>query len=129
MGPELCRVTVPWDPNRLNPNRVSRCHWSVPAQRRTGAREAALIGYRQAGCPEINEPVDVLVTVRRGRALDDDNVWAALKAVRDVLFNRALTPSDAPRWVRYLPLVQESAAKWKGREEVLFVVYAREVRG
>lgn len=118
-------VRVEWDVNRLNPNFISRLHWGAITTRKNGARYAAKVAWLQAGRPRVEVPVDVEVVVRRGRALDDDNAWAALKWVRDVLFKDAITVDDSPRWVRYLPLRYETGKRWVGREEVVFIVRAR----
>jgi hypothetical protein len=127
VGEVLFRITVLWDPNRYNPNRLGRMHAAAKTRLKNAARDRAALCYGACGRPKAGGPVDVEIVLRRGRALDDDNAVAALKPVRDVLFNDAITPDDSERWVRYLPVRQEIAAAWKGREEVVFVVRAREV--
>lgn len=127
MAEPLFQVTVLWDVNRLNPNRLGRTHPAAKTRLKNAARERAGLCYAACGRPKAAGPVDVEIVLRRGAALDDDNAVAALKAVRDVLFKEAITPDDSPAWVRYLPLRQETGARWKGREEVVFRVFAREV--
>jgi hypothetical protein len=124
-GVVLCTVKVEWDPNQLNPNRVGRMHYRVQTLRKNVSRTAAKYAWLEAGGPRFRVPVDVVVKLYRGRALDDDNAWAALKWVRDVLFKDAITPDDDPRWVRYLPLQQFWARKYQGSEVVVFEVRRR----
>lgn len=126
MGELLFQVTVLWDPNRFNPNRLGRMHPAAKTRLKNSAKDRAGLCYAACGRPKAGCPVDVEIIVRRARALDDDNAVAALKPVRDVLFNNAITPDDSARWVRYLPVRQEIAAGWKDREEVVFLIRKRE---
>lgn len=119
-APRRWTLVIPWDAGILSPNRVSH-----RMQRyRIGAlgRRAAGLVWVAAGRPRAQSRVRVDITIRRGRALDDDNALAALKPVLDGVFNAALTPNDSLKWVTLGTITQRIDPKWKGREEVQFDV-------
>lgn len=118
--PRRWTLVIPWDAGILAPNRVSH-----RMQRyRIGAlgRRAAGLVWVAAGRPRAQSRVRVDITIRRARALDDDNLVSATKNLRDGVFNAALTPNDSPRWVTIGTITQDIGPQFKGREEVQFDV-------
>lgn len=124
-------VRVEWDLGRSSANRVRFRHWRVVREIDQAAHLAARVGYREIGEPRPDPPVPVRIdlTVRRSRRLDDDNLWAGLKPVRDVLFKSGITPDDGPAWVECGRLTQQISREWKGREEILVVIWPRDGDG
>lgn len=128
--PELVRITVEFDLNRTNPNRMVSLHWSEKMRRKNLAIMMGRLAWRAAGCPKLTGVVRVEVTVRRARTMDAGNVWAAAKPLIDALFcgNRfaqdggAITLDDSPRYLRLGDVHFETSKQWKGREEVVFAV-------
>ncbi len=125
MGPEEeVRLIVPWDPARLSPN--LRLQPSERRRRERASAVAASFARRWAGDPRLEGPVVVRYVVRRARAMDDDNAEAALKHVRDALFNRkrngeGITLDDSPARLSSLGVTFEIAPRYKRREEVLVI--------
>lgn len=117
---ESWTITVFVDPGLTSPN--LRLHWRSRADRNRKAREAARWAWITTGQPRAKGPVLVSVTVRRARAMDEGNVWAALKPTLDGLLVDAITPDDSPRWVRLGTLTQEIQGRYRGREECVFHV-------
>lgn len=95
-------------------------------RRKEKAKEAALWAWHDAGRPRARCPVKVTLIVRRQRVMDDDNVYRGLKHVRDALFNGAITKSDSPKFFGYAGIRFETGKHWKGHEEVVFIVEARD---
>jgi len=60
-----------------------RGHWAKKAGRAKGQRALALLSLRGAHVDVLALPVRVLLTRIAPRVLDDDNLRAALKAIRD----------------------------------------------
>ena len=121
--PDCIRITVPGDNAALSPN--NRMAWPQKQRLVRAARSRAKAAWLLAGQPRYSGPfpVRVEVTVRRQRVMDDDNALGSLKAIRDELFNGAITPGDSGRYVRFEMPKQETGARWKGREEVEFTVW------
>jgi hypothetical protein len=113
-------LTVPFDIGRLSPNR--RLHHLERARLTRQARTTGRLAWLQAGRPQAPARVRVSMLVRRGRECDQQNLWAAAKGVVDGVFCGALTPDDSPRWVELGAVTQECGGRWKGREEVVFLV-------
>ncbi len=113
-------LTVPVDPGMTSPNR--RLHWAERNRRNEKAALYAFWAWNHAGCPWVSGPVVVSVHVRRGRIMDDDNLWAGFKPIRDALFKHRITPDDSPRWVTQGTLTQETGRRWVGREECVITV-------
>lgn len=86
---------------------------------------AAAYALRRANDPILIEPVVVDVLVRRGRSMDDDNVIAGLKSVRDALVKRGLVPDDTPRWWLWGQVSYECGARWRQAPEVVLTVRRR----
>src|ERR1051326_8417382 len=63
-------ITVPWDAARLHKNK--RLNLFVRRELCRQARLVAQAAYRRAGSPRFEVPVQVAVTLRRGRGLDGD---------------------------------------------------------
>lgn len=118
----MIRIVVPWDPNRTNPNRMMSLHWAAKGKLAKQARLLACLCWQQAGSPVASGPVRVCVTVRRGRVMDQGNIWAGLKHVIDGIFVGALTPDDSPRWLQLGDVRQETGKQWRGREECEFLI-------
>lgn len=76
-APAVVALTIPMRTVSLANMRE---HWSDRQRRARGQREAVYYRLLQLGRPEL--PVVVLL-VRLGRELDDDNLRGALKSVRD----------------------------------------------
>lgn len=124
---EVCRVEVRWDPNRTTPNRTSRLHWGPMTRLKDRAKQEAWLAWLAAGRPEASGPVRLSLVVRRGRVMDEDNIWSGLKWCRDQLFNRrkhgyGITPDDGPQWVRLGEIRQETGRRWVGEEHVVLIV-------
>ncbi len=117
---QVCKLILPLDANDMNPNNRRRLRdWiSIKTRHKFTAR----VVWLQAGKPVSLSPVIVSVTIRRGRMLDEDNVWASLKAVFDGLFKNAITPDDSPQWVKLGTLTQEVGKQWKLKPEIEIVV-------
>lgn len=116
----MIRITVPIDPNLTSPNH--RLHWGERARRNTRARELARLAWLAAGGPVAAGPVRVSVIIRRERALDPDNAVSCLKPLIDGIFREGVTPDDSARWIAHGAIVQERGKRWRGREEVEFVI-------
>ena len=119
---------MPWDVARTSPNR--RLHPAEARAETRAARGVALLFYRQAGSPVMEAPVEVRYVVRRARPMDDDNVIAALKPIRDALFNRNLngegiTFSDTPSHLVNGPVTFDIRPEYRHREEVVVIVRSR----
>lgn len=121
----LARITVPWDVQRTSPNQ--RQHWRQRAKLTKLARDRARLAWAVAGRPQVPAealPVRVSLIVRRARVIDEDNAISGSKALRDGLFNDALTPKDSQQFVKIGSVTFETGREWKGREECIFVVEA-----
>jgi hypothetical protein len=119
-SPTAWTITVPVDVGLTSPN--LRRYWLIEARAKKAARTTAAWAWIAAGRPRAHGQVLVSVVVRRARAMDEGNVWAALKPVIDGLFVNALTPDDSPRWVKLGTLTQEISLRYRGREECVFRV-------
>lgn len=104
----LAVLVLPFDPGPHSANKQLGKHWGQRAKEDCEpAQLAALIGYRGADDPQLQEPVSVAVLLLRGREMDDDNALLALKPARDLLcrpdvMGRArLLPDDSAVWWRY----------------------------
>jgi hypothetical protein len=73
-------------------------------------------------------PVDVRITVRRARLMDDDNLIASLKMIQDLLFkDQGVTPDDSPKWVQIVGGIrQEIAPRYRYAPEVEYLVTERQ---
>lgn len=124
------RIVVQIDPNRTNPNRLNSSHWTDKMRRMNSAKDAGRLAWKAAGCPKLEGQVRVEAIIRRNRGFDEDNAWGALKPLKDALFcgkryesdGGAITPDDSPRWVRLGEVSFEIHKRWKGCEEVEFVI-------
>jgi len=145
-APAIAVVFVPYDAGRANPNRLGGKHWSRRHSEADPAQLAAMWGYREAGDPTNDRPVTVELVSFRERSLDDDNLLAGLKAVRDYLFGKVraggtleslkgsrmvpgrLAPDDSREWVEYrLPVRMVTGPQWKGPKAwTVFIVRLRE---
>lgn len=114
------RIVVRFDPSRLSLNQ--RLHWATRKRRNDAAKAAALFAWAHAGCPVADGPVVVSAIVRRGRTIDNDNAITGLKPALDALFKGAITPDDSTRWVRIGSVTQKTGARWRGAEEVEFII-------
>jgi hypothetical protein len=120
---EVCRITLPIDPNLTSPNRNPG--WRKLAKLKSIAHTTARICWVKAGRPQVDFPIIVHYIVRRGTAMDDDNIIAGLKPVRDGLFKDAITPDDSAVWVKTGDVTQEIGPMWKKAPEVIAIVEAR----
>ncbi len=121
----MIRITVSWDVNRTSLNQ--RLHWRERRRRNQRAKEAARLAWIAAGRPVQEVPADVTLIVRRARTLDADNCLSGAKPVCDMLFGRAasgegILPDDSPSWVRWVGIDQEPGKRYRGMEEVEFVI-------
>jgi hypothetical protein len=116
-------LKIHYDPQLLSPN--LRLHWRQRAKRTQAAREAARLAWLAAGSPVSDAPVVLHAILRRARRIDDDNAWGCLKALRDGVFTDGVTPNDSPAWVSMGTLRQQAEKRWKGREEVIFIIQLR----
>jgi hypothetical protein len=119
-------ITVPVDVNEANPNRLKSVRQKIQVRKRH--KVAAQWAWVAAGRPVAEAlPVTVNVTIRRGRALDQDNAAASLKATMDGLFKEAITPDDAQKYVLLGTITQEVGKAWKLKPEVEFQCVQSEV--
>lgn len=139
-------LRVECDPKRCSPNVLDGKDWRVIQRAREAMRLRCEIAYRDAGEPEWEVPVEVDVLVRRGTAMDEDNLRAAMKAGCDSLFKRklqvlapgsretgkreyiwiprkAITLDDNRKWVRWGVLEQQIGSQWKGTEEFVLTIW------
>lgn len=122
---ELCRLTIPVDPNLTSLNR--RYHWTRMAKAKKSAYDTARWCWenlrRTDGHLFISPtPVRVSLIVRRGRVIDNDNIVSGMKPIMDALFNHAITPSDSAAWVTLGDIKQETGKKYGKNPEVLVIV-------
>lgn len=117
---EPIRIVVPFDPSRLSANQ--RLHWRERAKRTQAVRVAARYCWALAGEPRAAGKVRVSMVVRRGRKLDEDNAISGSKAVRDALFNGAVTPRDSQDWVTLGSIEFQCGKRWERCPEVEFVI-------
>lgn len=99
----LAVIFLPWTPLGRSANVALRKHWAKNLEEHEPAQLAALWGHRAADDPRLEEPCDVYVLVIRREAvpLDDDNLYLALKPVRDALISLKMLPQDTPGWWLY----------------------------
>lgn len=124
--PEPIEIVVPFDPQRLSPN--LRLHYLERARRNKRAREAARLGWLQAGRPRMQEPALVTVIVRRPRRIDPDNALAACKSALDELLSPrnngcGVLPDDSSQWVRYSPVEFETGPRFKGKAQIVVLLF------
>jgi hypothetical protein len=119
---EVCRITVPIDINDTNPNRIAGASFYTRTIRKRNAWTAARMAWIAAGKPVATGRVITHLIVRRGRALDESNIWSAAKHLIDGLFVGAITPDDSPKHVRLGLIEQEISPDWKAKPEVIFIV-------
>lgn len=120
---EPIRVTVAVDPHLASPNQRSRTFHKA-ARIKATMREAAAWAWVGAGKPRARGPVNVTVTVRRGRAIDLDNALASCKPLIDGLFNDAITPDDSIAWIKSYTIKLDVAKKYADQPEVEFLAEA-----
>lgn len=129
MPTEPIRITVLGDTAPLSANRTRRLHWSALHRLQNLAKLRAHTAWIMARKPSLQGPwpVRVDVIIRRGRKLDRDNAVSSLKATIDGLFKGRVTPDDSEAFLDMRMPVQETGARWEGREEVEFVVWPGEL--
>lgn len=121
-SPEI-RITIPGDPYLTSQNRVVRYrHWGARKRLYSEARQKARACWLAAGKPTAPGKVRVSVLVRRGKVLDESNVWSGLKPWLDGLFVEGITPDDSPRYVQLGEIRQETGQAWCHRPEVQFLI-------
>jgi hypothetical protein len=121
----ICKIQIPVDVNLANPNRIGSLHWSKQRKIKSKLALVARAYWVKAGKPVSDSPVNVHVTIRRARSLDNDNAIASLKPLIDGLFKKAITPDDSSKWVRLLIPTQEVGEIFDKHESVEFLVTAR----
>lgn len=112
--------TICFDLNRTNPNRI-RGTWRNKSSRYNAAKTAARAWLLSQNVTDLPESCNISLLVRRGRAMDDDNIIAAFKPLRDEIW-----PKDGQ--VRIVDVKQEIGPQWKDREEIVVTVVERRVR-
>lgn len=113
-------LSVRWDVAKTSLN--ARLHWRQRARLNRLARLAAYFAWMEAGKPRARGPVEVSITVRRGRLIDPDNALAGCKSLIDELFNEAITPDDSAKRISFQPVRQETGKQYRGAEEVVFTI-------
>jgi hypothetical protein len=121
----ICKIKIPIDVSLANPNRIGSLHWTRQRKIKGKLKLVARSYWNQAGRPVANSPVNVQVTIRRARSLDNDNAIASLKPFIDGLFKKGITPDDSAKWVRLLIPIQETGEIFNGMESVEFLVTSR----
>lgn len=124
-------ITVKFDVHRLSKNQ--RLHWRERHRRVEAAKLAARYAWHCAGCPVIDAPVEVSLTVRRARPIDPTNAISGWYACEDALFKAkangyGVTPDDSAEWLSYLPVQFETGKQWKGQEQVIVSIRPLEAR-
>jgi hypothetical protein len=117
---EICRLTIPVDVNDANPNRLKKLRQKMRVTK--FHRETAYKAWLAAGKPKSAGPVMIDVIVRRGRVMDQGNIWAGLKHVIDGIFKKALTPDDSEKWLRLGRIEQQTGGRWRYAPEIEIVV-------
>lgn len=115
--PPTFQFRIPIDVGAMSPNR--RLHWTARYKPAAKARLEAFEVWAAAGRPKAVRRVTLDFEVFRGRRMDDDNLIAALKPVRDGLCGGALTPDDSPAWVRQGKVTQRTGRCFAARPEVV----------
>ena len=122
MAQEPITICVKFDVHRLSKN--MRIHWAERASRVNAAKMAARVAWHIVGSPVVDGPVEVQLTVRRGRPIDPDNALGGFSAAADSLFKSkhngyGVTPDDSAKYISWLPVQFECGRQWKGNEHVL----------
>lgn len=138
-------IVVRWDAEKSSENGMPR-HPLMRHRITKAARAAGFAAWVDAGKPQVRVPVRAEVTVRRGRVLDTKNIDGALKPIIDGLFVGLLfqtrdpngrkkfrtrlvpsmLPDDSAKWLSWGETKQETGAKWKGCEEIVFEIETAE---
>lgn len=116
-APRCWQFHVPIDIAPMSPNR--RLHPLARARLVKAARDAAWMVWASRGRPRAAGRVRLDYRVYRGRAMDDDNIAASCKALRDGLCTAALTPDDSPLWVAQGQVSQVIGPAFTRRPSVL----------
>lgn len=117
---ELCRLIVPVDVNDANPNRLRSLRQRMRVTKLH--RDTARLIWLRAGKPRSTGPVEIDLIVRRGRRLDQLNIWAAMKHVVDGIFVKGLTPDDSEKWLRPGKVEQQIERRFTYMPEVEIIV-------
>jgi len=96
-APRTWAFLLPVNLGLLNPNKPM--HYMAKHRLRQTVKTAAHTVWVSQGKPTAKGRVRVDLISMRKKALDEDNMWAAFKAVGDGLFNNAMTPDDSPKHV------------------------------
>ncbi len=120
MAKELCRIIVPVDVNDANPNRIRNLRQRMSVTRLH--RDTARLCWLRAGKPTSSKPVEIDIIVRRGRRLDQLNIWAAMKHIVDGIFVKALTPDDSEKWLTPGKIEQQIERRFTYTPEVEIIV-------
>lgn len=124
---ELCRILVPWDVQRTNPNRVvSKMHHYDRNRLNRQAKEWAGLAWREAGEPRARGPVRLHIHSRRAKPIDIANIAAGAGPIINGLFKGQITPDDGPPWILSLTVTQETGTQFKGSESLEVIVYEEE---
>lgn len=116
-------IVIRWDVARTADNRTRRGgHWSQRARVVKMAREAARLAWLNAGSPTASGKVRLSVICRRARQMDTCNIVGGLKPLIDGVFVNGMTPDDTPKHLELGSVTQETNKRWKGAEEVEFVI-------
>ena len=119
----ILTFTVRFDPHVVSLNQ--RLHPLARGGANQHAKEAAWGAWVAAERPALAGPVRMHYHACRGRELDDDNIIAGCKAIRDELSRLVGLPNDGPRWVRNGEVTQEYGEVWAGHEQVVVTLEER----
>lgn len=136
-GPDGPWVFVAWwDPAKSSPNKLRRLNHFAQAQVRKAARAAGYAAWQGAGSPRETRMVVVSVLVRRGRKMDQLNLWGCLKEIldgalvgrfhgraEDRIFYPAMLPDDSERFATVGDVGQQTGPEWDDDPHV--VLFAR----
>lgn len=94
------------------------------------ARRLARAEWRRLGCPRYTGRVVANFHVIRstGDMLDEANIAFAMGGFIDGLFCKAITPDDAPRYLKFGQITQESEARHRSREALIVTVQPLEAQ-
>ena len=126
---ELARITVLFDLAMLGENRLQGKPAGYIKHIKDLAGEAAYFGWLAAGKPQIDEdqwPVVMDLVVRRGRKLDQNNCWGAVKRPLDsVCCAGGILPADSEKYLICGEVKQETGAAWLNRPEFVMLFRKR----
>lgn len=119
---EICRLTIPIDPNTLSVNASKKRKLRENLSLKRRVFESCRYAWIEAGRPTATGRVILHLIVRRGREMDTPNIWGGMKVPIDALFVGAITPDDRPKYLELGHIEQQIDKKFAVKPEVVFIV-------